>query len=289
MTIQRMLLAKRTLILSTDVAKFQSFRAASSSAYSFNNDDYQYLQRGQIPMLHFQRSLPRLPIPKLDQTCTRFLASVRPLIKDSAVYDDIFNLVQKFQTTGSGPELQRLLIAHDKANLETSYISLPWFDMYLSDRRPLPINYNPVLIMKPDTRPEYNNQLTKTANLVVTALRFMRSLREELLEPEVYHINPKKSDTDRFRFIMRNSPTAIATFVAYAFKAFPLDMSQVSVIDLSLWAHSRSLAHALNIRFYCSIKVCLVQLVFRKWEKIEFIVQPNRHTSASCEMVTFMR
>lgn len=229
MTIQRLLFAKRTLILSTDVAKFQSIRAASSSNHNSSHDDYQYLQRGQIPMLHFQRSLPRLPIPRLDQTCSRFLAAVRPLLNDPADYDDIFNLVQQFQTTGPGPELQRLLVADDKAHPETSYISLPWFDMYLSDRRPLPINFNPVLIMKQDARPEYNDQLTKTANLVVTSLRFMRSLREELLEPEVYHLNPKKSNTDTFRRILRKTPTLIATFVAYAFKAFPLDMNQVSL------------------------------------------------------------
>lgn len=154
---------------------------------------------------------------------------MRPLLNDPADYDDIFNLVQQFQTTGPGPELQRLLVADDKAHPETSYISLPWFDMYLSDRRPLPINFNPVLIMKQDARPEYNDQLTKTANLVVTSLRFMRSLREELLEPEVYHLNPKKSNTDTFRRILRKTPTLIATFVAYAFKAFPLDMNQVSL------------------------------------------------------------
>lgn len=226
MTIQRILFAKRSLILPTEVAKYQSIRTASSSNHNSSHDDYQYLQRGQIPMLHFQRSLPRLPIPKLEQTCTRFLAAVRPII-DATEYDNLVGLVQQFQSTGTGPELQRLLIAHDKANLETSYISLPWFDMYLSDRRPLPINYTPVLIMKPDARPEYNDQLTKTSNLVVTTLRFMRSLRENLLEPEVYHLNPKKSDTDRYRRIMRNTPTLIATFVSYAFKAFPLDMSQV--------------------------------------------------------------
>lgn len=82
--------------------------------------------------------------------------------------------------------------------------------------------------MKLDARPEYNDQLTRTANLVVTALRFMRSLREELLEPEVYHLNPKKSDTKRYRNILSKTPGAIATYVSYAFKAFPLDMSQVS-------------------------------------------------------------
>lgn len=220
MTIQKLLYTKRTSQLSGVLVR----SAATAPAH----DDYQYLQRGQIPMLHFQRSLPRLPIPKLEMTCTRFLNALRPISNDAA-FDEITKIVKQFSTTGSGPMLQKLLVEHDKKNKHTSYISEPWFDMYLSDRRPLPINYNPVLVMNPDSRPEYNDMLTRTANLVVTSLRFMRSLRENLLEPEVYHLSLKKSNTPRYRSIMSKTPTLIATFVSYVFKAFPLDMSQVSI------------------------------------------------------------
>lgn len=229
MTIQRVLCHKQSVFAINrviDISKSATLsRAFSSEAYK--NDDYQYLQRGQIPMLHFQRSLPRLKIPDLQKTCDRFLAAVQPLSQNKSGYDNFVNIVNQFRTTGNGPQLQKLLLEYDRANKHTSYISQPWFEAYLSDRKPLPINYNPALIMKPDARPEYNDQLTRTTNLVVSSLRFMRSLREEVLEPEVYHMNPKKSDTERYRSILSKTPQFMATIVSWAFKAFPLDMSQV--------------------------------------------------------------
>lgn len=207
--------------------KLSGIRAFTSDTYK--NDDYQYLQKGQIPMLYFQRSLPRLKIPQLNQSCDRFLAAVKPITTDPTEFDNLTKLVETFRTTGSGPKLQELLQAYDAANKHTSYISKPWFDMYLSDRKPLPLNYNPALIMKLDEKPEYNEHLTRTTNLIVSSLRFMRSLREELLEPEVFHMNAQKSDTSRYRWVINKSPIMFATFVSYAFKAFPLDMSQVCI------------------------------------------------------------
>lgn len=56
-------------------------------------------------------------------------------------------------------ELQRELILHDKQNLHTSFISEPWFDMYLTDRLPCPINYNPFMVYAPDPDPAYNDQV----------------------------------------------------------------------------------------------------------------------------------
>lgn len=236
MTIQRVIchkpqvfLLNRAFDICKNVTRFRTF----STDDTYKSDEYQYLQKGQIPMLHFQRSLPRLKIPELQKTCDRFLAAVKPLSQNKAAYENFINIVSQFRTIGSGPQLQQLLKEYDQKNKHTSYISKPWFDMYLSDRKSLPINFNPALVMKLDTRPEYNDQLTRTANLVITSLRFMRSLCEEVLEPEVYHMNPKKSDTQRYRNILSRTPEMVATLVSWAFKAFPLDMSQVFLLSLN--------------------------------------------------------
>lgn len=205
-----------------------SLQGRRTKTSTYLTDDYQYIQRGQIPQLHFQRSLPRLPIPALEKTCERYLAAIAPLATDADELKRVENQVTQFRT-GPGQNLQKLLLDHDKANRHTSYISEPWFDMYLKDRRPLPVNYNPVLIMKPDEKngTGYNEQLIRAGNLIISTLRFMRSLREDKLEPEVFHMNPKKSDTPFYRRTMTLAPQAISTFVSYVFKAFPLDMSQV--------------------------------------------------------------
>lgn len=188
------------------------------------SDDYQYWQRSKIPSLHFQPSLPRLPIPKLELTCERYLAAQKPLLIDEAYHKTEANVKQFLNT--SGRTLQAQLIAQDKNNKHTSYISEPWFDMYLRDRKPLPINYNPMLVFTSEKRPEYNTQLVRATNLVISSLRFYRSLRDNILEPEVYHLNPKKSDTDLFKTLCANVPSIFSWYVAFLFKAYPLDMSQ---------------------------------------------------------------
>uniref|UniRef100_A0A8C2XNR5 Choline/carnitine acyltransferase domain-containing protein n=1 Tax=Cyclopterus lumpus TaxID=8103 RepID=A0A8C2XNR5_CYCLU len=42
----------------------------------------EYLSQSVVPSMHYQKSLPRLPIPKLDDTVRRYLASQRPLLDD---------------------------------------------------------------------------------------------------------------------------------------------------------------------------------------------------------------
>lgn len=191
---------------------------------AISDEQYQFLQKSLLPTYYFQKSLPRLPIPALDNTCDRYLAAQRPLL-DNDAYQFTEKMVSNFRKE-DGPKLQQLLIKKDKAEKHTSYISEPWFDMYLRDRAPLPVNYNPLLMMKPDEKAGYNDPVLRTTNLIISSLRFMNSLRKGILEPEVFHMNPAKSDTEKFRRVMKMVPTKIATYVAYTFKAYPLDMSQ---------------------------------------------------------------
>ncbi|XP_016966712.1 carnitine O-palmitoyltransferase 2, mitochondrial [Drosophila biarmipes] len=196
----------------------------SSRTTTTHGQHYQYLQCSKLPTLYFQRSLPRLPIPLLENTCRRFLEATQPLLSP-AEQATTQQTVEQFRQ-GIGMELHAKLKNHDAENKHTSYISQPWFDMYLADRAPLPLNYNPLLVMKSDSRPEYQNQVVRATNLIISSLRFWRSLQADLLEPEVYHMNAKKSDTASYRRWMKVAPKAFATYASYAFKAFPLDMSQ---------------------------------------------------------------
>ncbi|XP_008217123.1 carnitine O-palmitoyltransferase 2, mitochondrial isoform X1 [Nasonia vitripennis] len=188
--------------------------------------DLEYIQRSKVPTMHFQPSLPRLPIPKLEDTCRRYLNAQRPLLHDEQM-QKTQAIVDKF-LKGEGAELHAELVRSDAAKQHTSYISEPWFDMYLRDRRPLPINYNPFLVFSPEDNEQYNSQLVKATNLTVSSLRFLKSLRANLLEPEVFHLNPKKSDTKFFRTFTGLLPSSISWYGAYLMNAYPLDMSQYS-------------------------------------------------------------
>ena len=43
----------------------------------------------------------------------------------------------------------------------------------------------------------------RAANFVWSAVRFRSAFLDQQLEPEVYHLNPEKSDTDSYRNMMR--------------------------------------------------------------------------------------
>ena len=73
-------------------------------------------------------------------------------------------------------------------NKNTSYITGPWFDMYLESRTPLPLNYNPFLLFKKDSNELLNHQTTRATNLIISALKFKKELENESLAPEVRFI-----------------------------------------------------------------------------------------------------
>ncbi|XP_069378643.1 carnitine O-palmitoyltransferase 2, mitochondrial [Paralichthys olivaceus] len=184
----------------------------------------EYLHQSVVPSMHYQKSLPRLPIPKLEDTMRRYLAAQRPLLDDDQ-FRTIEKLAQDFQS-GVGKQLHEELVAQDKINKHTSYISGPWFDMYLSARESVVLNFNPFMSFNLDPNTKYNDQLIRATNMVCSAVRFMKTLRAGLLEPEVFHLNPAKSDTDRFKKLIRWVPSSLSWYGAYMVNAYPLDMSQ---------------------------------------------------------------
>lgn len=197
-----------------------------SSNSNRKHDDYNYFKRSILSTDHFQYSLPRLPIPKLEATCERYLAAVKPILNnDEKAFEQTRQLVDDFRT-GDGQRLDAQLRQKNTANRHTSYISKPWFEMYLKSRLPLILNFNFFLAFTDDQK-----QLTPAArltNYVVSSVRFMNSLRANSLDPEVYHLYPKKTNTDRFRQYLRFVPKAISFYGAMIQKAYPLDMSQYS-------------------------------------------------------------
>ncbi|KAM4721091.1 carnitine O-palmitoyltransferase 2, mitochondrial [Rhinophrynus dorsalis] len=193
-------------------------------AYTSGNNDTEYLHRSIVPTMHFQKSLPRLPIPKLEDSIKRYLNAQRPLLDDEQ-FRKTEQLAKNFQL-GVGKQLDEELVLQDKQNKLTSYISGPWFDMYLSARDPIVLNFNPFMSFTPDPKPGYNDQLIRATNITVSAMRFLKTIRAGYLEPEIFHLNPAKSDTLTFRKLIRLVPSALSWYGAYMVNAYPLDMSQ---------------------------------------------------------------
>jgi len=189
--------------------------------------DTTVLDASPMNTLHLQQGLFRLPIPKLEDTCSRYLESVEPLVPPTAFSVTRGN-VEKFRD-GEGKNLQEMLVKQDKAFPGDSYISPDWFDMYLRDRTPLPINYNPSLITRMD--PDKQDGLVRAAFWIASSVRWHKMYRERTLKPDIFFFcgNDATCKQDWFQRAIGWMPQSIAAkamVFGSKFQAFPLDMSQ---------------------------------------------------------------
>ena len=117
-----------------------------------------------------QSSLPRLPIPTLEETLDRFPAAVSALLStsrddstrnntnngggntnDSKEMKECLEEIHKFLTT-DGPKLQKLLVEYDEQGKEDgkvgSYVEEFWTDAYLAPDSSVVMNLNPFFVLE---------------------------------------------------------------------------------------------------------------------------------------------
>ena len=66
----------------------------------------------------------------------------------------------------------------------------PGYDSYLNFDNPVVLNLNPFFLLEDDPTPARNNQVTRAASLVVSALSFVRAVRKEELPPDMVRNQP---------------------------------------------------------------------------------------------------
>lgn len=156
-----------------------------------------------------QEKLPKLPIPDLETTCEKYLTALKPL-QSHREHADTRHAVNEFLRQ-EGPELQEKLKKY--AEGRTSYIEqfckiMPpitilfyshdpfadldykGYDSYLNYDNPVVLNLNPFFLLEDDPTPARNNQVTRAASLVVSALEFVRAVRKEELPPDAIRGTP---------------------------------------------------------------------------------------------------
>ncbi|KAK1968787.1 choline/Carnitine O-acyltransferase [Colletotrichum eremochloae] len=127
-----------------------------------------------------QDKLKHLPIPELEDTAQKYLKALKPL-QSAREHAETKQAVQEF-LRHDGPLLQEKLKAY--AQDKTSYIEQFWYDSYLNFDNPVVLNLNPFFLLEDDPTPARNNQVTRAASLVVSALEFVRAVRKEELPPD---------------------------------------------------------------------------------------------------------
>ncbi|KAL2265479.1 hypothetical protein VTJ83DRAFT_6579 [Remersonia thermophila] len=142
-------------------------------------------RKGGVTYAH-QDALPKLPIPDLEQTCQRYLAALKPL-QSPREHAETRHAVHEF-LRHEGPVLNEKLKKY--AEGRTSYIEQFWYDSYLNFDNPVVLNLNPFFLLEDDPTPARNNQVTRAASLVVSALEFVRAVRKEELPPDTVKGTP---------------------------------------------------------------------------------------------------
>lgn len=152
-----------------------------------------------------QDKLPKLPIPELEDTLKKYVQVLKPL-QGKREQSDTTAATEEF-LRGEGPELNARLKKY--ATGKTSYIeqfcmssarrwrsvfvlltSSEGYDSYLNYDNPVVLNLNPFFLLEDDPTPARNNQVTRAASLVISALSFVRAVRKEELPPDTIRGNP---------------------------------------------------------------------------------------------------
>ena len=172
--------------------------AASRSTESATEAKNSYPDKEQEP-LHDQKpklkpgityaaqdKLPKLPIPDLEHTLKKYCDVLSPL-QTSREQEDTKAAATEF-LEHEGKELQERLKKY--ATGKTSYIEQFWYDSFLNFDNPVVLNLNPFFLLEDDPTPARNNQVTRAASLVISALCFVRAVRKEELPPDTLRGTP---------------------------------------------------------------------------------------------------
>ncbi|KAL6920755.1 hypothetical protein FSST1_004781 [Fusarium sambucinum] len=165
--------------------------SSSSSGYIENNS--------KGPMLRWQDSLPRLPVPTLEETAKRYLKSLHPLLSTSE-YEASKKAVDEFVRPGGvGSKLQEKLVAKREDPNTKNWIYEWWNDAaYLSYRDPV-VPYVSYFYSHRDDR-RRRDPAKRAAAITTSVLEFKKQVDGGTLEPEYMKKLPICMDSYQWMF-----------------------------------------------------------------------------------------
>lgn len=150
-------------------------------------------------MLRFEDSLPRLPVPTLEETSKRYLRSVQPLL-NKAEFETTKKAVDAFVKPGSiGQELQKRLRARRDDPKHKNWIYEWWNEAaYLAYRDPV-VPYVSYFYSHRDDR-RRRNPAKRAAALTSAVLNFKKDVDNGTLEPEYMRKLPISMESYQWMF-----------------------------------------------------------------------------------------
>ena len=162
-------------------------------------------------MLRFQESLPRLPVPALEDTAQRYLKSLHPLLPASE-FETSSKAVQDFiKPGGIGSKLQERLVALREDPNVKNWLYDWWNDAaYLTYRDPV-VPYVSYFYSHRDDR-KRRDPAKRAAAITTSVLEFKRLVDNGLLEPEYMKKLPVCMDSYKWMFNACRVPARSADY-----------------------------------------------------------------------------
>ncbi|MBE7182744.1 MAG: choline/carnitine O-acyltransferase [Terriglobus roseus] len=150
-------------------------------------------------MLRFEDSLPRLPVPSLEETAKRYLKSLHPLLSKDE-YEHSSKLVDEFlQPGGQGEQLQERLVAKREDPNTRNWI-IDWWNeaAYLGYRDPV-VPYVSYFYSHRDDR-KRRDPAKRAAAIATATLAFKKQVDDGTLEPEYMRKLPIAMSSYQYMF-----------------------------------------------------------------------------------------
>ncbi|KAI1365643.1 acyltransferase ChoActase/COT/CPT [Xylaria arbuscula] len=217
--------ALRSIIRRTAAAKTPLMAPASKRSNSSLPQGY-VEDKSKGPMLRFQESLPRLPVPTLEETAARYVKSIHPLLSPVEFAASKKAVDEFIKPGGAGEELQKKLIAKREDPKTKNWIYEWWNDAaYLSYRDPV-VPYVSYFYSHRDDR-RRRNPAKRAAAITTAALEFKKQVDSGTLEPEYMKKLPICMDSYKWMF---NASRVAAKPADYPVKFDPKDHKHIIAI-----------------------------------------------------------
>jgi carnitine O-acetyltransferase len=162
-------------------------------------------------MLRFQDSLPKLPVPTLEETAARYLKSVEPITTPTEFAKTKAAVEEFVRPGGVGEALQKKLVAkREDANTKNWMIDWWNFYAYLGYRDPVVPYVSYFYSYKDDKR--YTSPAKRAAVISAAALEFRKDVVSGNLEPEYMRKAPICMDSYQYMFNCCRIPAQPADF-----------------------------------------------------------------------------
>ncbi|KAK3398519.1 putative carnitine O-acetyltransferase precursor [Sordaria brevicollis] len=151
------------------------------------------------PMLRFQDSLPRLPVPTLEETAARYYQSLKPLLSPQELENSKKAIDAFIAPNGPGRKLQEKLVARREDPKHKNWIYEWWNDAaYLTYRDPV-VPYVSYFYSHRDDR-RRRDPAKRAAAITTAALEFKKMVDQGTLEPEYMKKLPICMDSYKWMF-----------------------------------------------------------------------------------------